>query len=214
MRENLFLRVKGFFAGATTIPDISNLLVDGGTSDVTVAEYKDKKSQLLANVGWVYAANQVIADDCSAVRLKLMHKMKDGDEEEVYSHEILDLIDDPNAIITAKQMWNLYYSYLNLTGEVYILKLDQKGQPLLETNKLPSALFPLPSHLCEFTVGKNNWEESTVKYNGIEYPITAILRDVNPDPENIYKGMSIVRKASLTIDTDVQLHHRKLLSFA
>ena len=205
MRESMFSRVKSFFSGVNQMQDISNLLVGDVGDNITVAEYKDKRAQLMANVGWVYAANQVIADDCSAVRLKLMHKMTDGDEEEVYSHEVLDLLDDPNMVITAKQLWNLYYSYLNLTGEAYILKLDQNGNPLTNKAKLPSALFPLPSHLCEFHIGEKDWNESYVMFNGDRYPISAILRDINPDPENIYQGMSIVRKASLTVDTDIQM---------
>lgn len=205
MRESMFSRVKSFFSGVNQMQDISNLLVGDIGDSISVAEYKDKTAQLMANVGWVYAANQVIADDCSAVRIKLMRKRDDGDEEEVYSHEVLDLLDDPNAVITAKQLWNLYYSYLNLTGEAYILKLDQRGNPLTDNRKLPSALFPLPSHLCDFFVGEKDWNQSYVIFNGVKYPISCILRDINPDPENIYRGMSIVRKASLTIDTDVQM---------
>lgn len=204
MKESMFTRVKSFFSGVNQMQDITNLLVDG-SNNIGIEEYKDKSSQLMANVGWVYSANQVIADDCASVRLKLMHKMNDGDEEEVYSHEILDLLDDPNNVITAKQLWNLYYSYLNLTGEAYILKLDRNGKPLDDKKKLPSALFPLPSHLCEFHVGENSWDESYVIFNGERYSINTILRDINPDPENIYNGMSIVRKASLTVDTDIQM---------
>ena len=205
MKQNMFTRVKSFFSGVNQMQDISNLLVGDVGESITVSEYKTKQAQLMANVGWVYAANQVIADDCSAVRLKLMHKMADGDEEEVFSHEILDLLDDPNNVITAKQLWNLYYSYLNLTGEAYILKLDQNGNALEDKSKLPSALFPLPSHLCDFHVGEKSWDESYVLYNGDRYPSNAVLRDINPDPENIYNGMSIVRKASLTVDTDIQM---------
>ena len=205
MRQNMFTRVKSFFSGVNQMQDISNLLVGDVGESITVSEYKTKQAQLMANVGWVYAANQVIADDCASVRLKLMHVMNDGDEEEVFSHEILDLLDDPNNVITAKQLWNLYYSYLNLTGEAYILKLDRNGNALEDKSKLPSALFPLPSHLCDFHVGEKSWDESYVLYNGDRYPINAVLRDINPDPENIYNGMSIVRKASLTVDTDIQM---------
>ena len=205
MKQNMFTRVKSFFSGVNQMQDISNLLVGDVGESITVSEYKTKQAQLMANVGWVYAANQVIADDCASVRLKLMHVMNDGDEEEVFSHEILDLLDDPNNVITAKQLWNLYYSYLNLTGEAYILKLDRNGNALEDKSKLPSALFPLPSHLCDFHVGEKSWDESYVLYNGDRYPINAVLRDINPDPENIYNGMSIVRKASLTVDTDIQM---------
>ena len=205
MKNNMFTRVKSFFSGVNQMQDITNLLVGDVGDNISVTEYKNKSAQLMANIGWVYSANQVIADDCASVRLKLMHNMKDGDQEEVYSHEILDLLNDPNNVITAKQLWNLYYSYLNLTGEAYILKLDRKGNALEDKTKLPSALFPLPSHLCEFFVGEKSWEQSYVMFNGEKYSINAVLRDINPDPENIYNGMSIVRKASLTIDTDIQM---------
>ena len=83
MKESMFTRVKSFFSGVNQMQDITNLLVDG-SNNIGIEEYKDKSSQLMANVGWVYSANQVIADDCASVRLKLMHKMNDGDEEEVY----------------------------------------------------------------------------------------------------------------------------------
>ena len=59
--------------------------------------------------------------------------------------------------------------------------------------------------MCEFFVGEKSWDESYVLFNGERYPINAVLRDINPDPENIYNGMSIVRKASLTVDTDIQM---------
>lgn len=194
-------RVKAFFGG---VPVIQN--IDWGNGDgIAVTEYKDKDQQIKANVGWVFAASQVIADECASIPLKLIHKMDDGDDEEIYSHPILDLINNPNAVLTAKQFWNLYYSYLNLTGEAYILKLDKQGKPLENTRELPTALFPLPSHLCQFVLGEKSYDQSHVVYGGMAYPIQAILRDLNPDPENYYNGMSIVRKASLTIDTDIQM---------
>lgn len=201
----LGMRVRSFFTGGNYIPSLDMMGGDGVMEQITIEEYKDKRSQLNANIGWVYTANQAIADDAGAVQMKLYKRKRDGDLEEVFTHEILDLIDNPNNALTSKQFWSLYHSYLNLTGEAYILKLDQKGKPLLDNKKLPSALFPIPSHLAEFKIGKNSWDESVISFNGTDYPITAILRDINPDPENPYYGMSVVRKASLTIDTDLQM---------
>lgn len=195
-------RVRGFMTGAGYIPSLSKI---GDESQLTVEEYTDKGSQLNANIGWVYTANQAISDDAGAVKLKLYKVKKNGDKEEVISHEALSLLRNPNNVLTSKQFFSLHHSYLNLTGESYILKLDRNGKPLLDKNKLPTALFTLPAHLCDFKLGKNSWDESTVRFNGVEYPIDAILRDINPDPENIYNGMSVVRKASLTIDTDIQM---------
>lgn len=197
--------LKSFFTGIPYTNPIDWNAMNSSSDGLFNNEYESKSDQLKANLGWVYAANTAIADNCSAVPFRLLHNMKDGDQEEVFSHEILDLLDNPNMFMSAKQLWNLYYQYLNLTGEAYILKLDQRGEPLTE-KKLPSALFPLPSHLCSFNYeGKNSYDEITITYNGQEFPVQAILRDINPDPENPYVGISVVRKAALTIDTDTQM---------
>ena len=205
-RKTFGARVKAYFGGVSpTIPALPSMSsLEGGEPSLTAEEYRSKVAQLKANIGWVYSVNSQIADDTSAVKLRLYRKMPSGETEEVTDHDILRLIDDPNLAITSRQMWNLHYQYLNLTGESYILKLDNNGKPLMNNKVLPSALLPLPSHLVEFKVGKN-WTDSTIKMGEVEYPITAVLRDSNPDPENIYKGVSVVRKASLTVDTDYEM---------
>ena len=197
--------LKSFFTGIPYTKPI-DLGYETSSDGLYNYEYKDKKDQLQANLGWVFAANTAIADNCSKVPFILLRNMPDGDQEQVYDHEILDLLNNPNMFMTARQLWNLYYQYLNLTGEAYILKLDKDGSPLTDTRKLPSALFPLPSHMCSFNYeGKSSYDEITINFSGIEYPVTAILRDINPDPENPYVGVSIVRKSALTVDTDVQM---------
>jgi len=205
-RKTFGARIKAYFGGiAPTVPALPSMgSLEGGEPSLTAQEYRSKVDQLKANIGWVYAVNSQIADDTSAVKLRLYQKKPDGELEEIDEHPVLSLIDDPNLAITSRQMWNLHYQYLNLTGESYILKLDQNGKPLLNDKVLPSALLPLPSHMVEFKVGKN-WVDSIVKMGEVEYPITAVLRDSTPDPENIYKGLSVVRKASLTVDTDYEM---------
>lgn len=205
-RKTFGARIKAYFGGvAPTVPAMPSIAsLEGGEPTLSAQEYRTKVDQLKANIGWVYAVNSQIADDVSAVKLRLYQKKPDGELEEVFNHPVMDLIDDPNLAITSRQMWNLHAQYLNLTGESYILKLDQNGKPLLKTNVLPSALLPLPSHLVEFKVGQN-WTDSIVKMGETEYPISAVLRDSTPDPENIYKGVSVVRKASLTVDTDYEM---------
>jgi len=194
-------RIKAFFGGVGWLPSISWYSPD----QMPDIDYTDKSNQLKANLGWVFAANDVISEECASVPLKLIHVNKKDDDEEVYDHELLDLINNPNAILTSKQFWALYFSYLNLTGEAYILKLDRSGNPLTDEKTLPSALFPLPSHLCQFKVGEKSYADSKVIFNGETYPIQAILRDIVPNPENIIHGMSVVQKSALVIDTDYQM---------
>ena len=194
-------RVKAFFGNIGWLPNISWYSPD----QLPDIDYSDKANQLKANLGWVFAANDVIAEECASVPLKLVRVNKKDDDEEVFDHELLDLINNPNAVLTSKQFWSLYFSYLNLTGEVYILKLDRAGNPLEDSKVLPAALYPLPSHLCQFKLGERSYDESTVIFNGHTYSIKAILRDIVPNPENFTQGMSVVQKSALTIDTDYQM---------
>lgn len=200
-KQGIVHRIKSVFGGSIPVmPDINSIYSDG----LSYNEYRNKDAQIKANTGWVYLASETIAERCASVKLKLYRNMPDGDKEEIYNHEILSLLNNPTATITAKQLWSLYYQYMNLTGETYILKLDRNGEPLTDISKLPSALVLLPSNKCDFKLGKV-WSDSVVSFGAMNYPISAIIRDINPDPENIYHGMSVVKKASLTIDTDYEM---------
>lgn len=202
--RKVFNRQPKIKAMTPTVPSMPSIDQAFGSDGLTQNEYRDKNAQLKANTGWVYLASETIAERCASVQLRLYRQMKNGDQEEVFDHEILDLLNNPTMTMTAKQLWSLYYQYMNLTGEGYLLKLGRDGKPMDNEKKLPSALMLLPSNKCEFIVG-DTWDKSIVRFGGVEYPITAIIRDINPDPENMYHGMSIVRKASLTIDTDYEM---------
>lgn len=192
--------------GIATIPSLpwTELWSGGDTSSPSrLNNYSTKSEMLRANIGWVYSANSAIADECSAVKLKLYRKLSDGDREEVLDHEILDLIRKPNNILRGRQFWSLYYQYMNLTGEAYMLKYY--GNKVLEDEKkLPQALHILPSHLATLKLA-GTLSDSKIAFLTEEYPTSAVVRDINPDPENPYYGRSIISAAAATIDTDVQM---------
>jgi HK97 family phage portal protein len=165
--------------------------------------YKLKQEQVQANIGWVFAANNAIVEACAAVDLKLYQLKTDGDKEEITSHEILDLLDTPNAAHTGEQFRQLHFTYMNLTGESYLLKM-MGNSPLENAAKLPQALHILPSHSVMFELGAD-YNSSKIKIGNDEYPITAVIRDINPDPFNPYKGRSIIAAAAASIDTDEQM---------
>ena len=89
--------------------------------------YDDKRSQLEANLGWCFAANNAIADPTAAVELKLYRKEKDGKRTEIIEHELLDLLDAPNLAHTGEQLRHLHFTYMNYVGESYIYMRDLNG---------------------------------------------------------------------------------------
>lgn len=174
--------------------------------------FKLKPEQVRANVGWVFAANNAIVEACAAVPLTLYQKKKDGDREQIFMHEILDLFNTPNAAHTGEQFRQLHYTYMNLTGESYMLKM-MGNNPLEDNKKLPQALHILPSHDVDFTLGDDYWS-SIVKLGDSEYSIKSVIRDINPDPFNPYKGRSIIAASAATIDTDEQMKEWNRRMFA
>lgn len=167
--------------------------------------YTDKREQLTANLGWCFAANNAIVDPTAAVELKLYRIKNDGDREEIKQHEILNLLDAPNLAHTGEQLRHLHFTYMNYVGESYIyMRGYDSGHFVPAKGKLPAALEIFPAHLVDFKL-KSSFTESTVKYANETYPLTAFIRDLNPDPERPYSGRSIVRAGALTIDLENQM---------
>jgi HK97 family phage portal protein len=168
-------------------------------------EYKSKPDQMSANVGWSFAANGAIAQPASRVKFKLYQRMADGEREEIFEHEILDLLDNPNMAHTGEQLRALHYTYMNFTGESYILMTDASGPFIPRKGKLPLALQILESHSVTFKM-EPAFLDSYIKINNQEFPIQSVIRDLNPNPVRPYDGMSVVEAAALTIDLDRKMN--------
>lgn len=201
LRVRLAARILG--KDKAFIPHLANVMdiFDPGNP---LRDYRTKHEAMTANIGWAFTANDAIARPTARIELKLYRKQKDGDREEVESHEILDLLKRPNGALTGKQMRRLHFSYMNFAGESYTLMMKGDKPFVPQSGQLPDSLHILPAHLCEFTLG-DTYSQSTVKFNNETYPITAIVRDLNPDPRNPYFGQSIITAAAATIDTDEQM---------
>lgn len=168
--------------------------------------YVTKQEQLTANLGWSYAANKAIVDDCASVPLKLFRKKSDGDKEEIKgAHPILDLLANPNNAHTGEQMAQLHYTYMNFNGEAYTM-MFRNGLPWTPNpGQLPQALQEIPAHLCTFKLSDDGYSKSTVKFNNQIYPLSVFVRDINPDPSYPYNGQSIIAAAASIINTDNQM---------
>ncbi|WP_345420048.1 hypothetical protein, partial [Pseudonocardia xishanensis] len=166
------------FRGKEFIPALPP---EGGGSSARVKTYASKHEQLSANVGWCFTPNNAITEPLSAIPLKLYSKTKSGKKEDVGEHEILYLIDNPRHGLTGEQLRQLDGSYVNFTGETYILMLDKAGAFEPRKGQLPGALDIFPSHKVGFHLGEV-YTASTVSYAG-SYPIRSFIRNINPSLE-------------------------------
>lgn len=165
-------------------------------------DYKTKPAQIKANLGWVYAANNFIAEAFAGVEWKLTKTLANGDKETVTEHPLLALLDSPVEAMHGMQFGYLHASYLNLVGESYVVPMGQNSQ----NPKLPAALHILPAHAVEYRINKDTGDE-IIKIGKDLYLENTVdkrtfYRDYRPDPEEPYKGKSIVAAAASAIDTD------------
>lgn len=171
-------------------------------------DFRNKQEQLQANLNWSYAANKAIVDPAAAVQLKIGRRNKDGDLEEATdgrAKELGDLLENPNNIHTWEQLAGLHYTYMNFNGEAYTM-MFRAGQPWTPTpGQLPHALQEIPAHKCQFKLSKEGYSQSTVKYQGQEYPLSVFVRDLNPNPSDPYVGMSIISAAASVINSDMEM---------
>lgn len=180
------------------IPSLSSLASSDGfstDSQSRIREYKSKGDQIDANVGWVYAANDFIAEDFAAVETTLFDLDKD---EAVEEHELLSLIDNPNKLQNTEYTFReLYATYIKLTGEFYALPVF-----IGENDPVPAAIHILPPHVCSVDWGKT-YDETTVRVGGNQtYKLTDLYRDIKPDPKNPKEGRGVVTAAASAIDID------------
>lgn len=206
-RKRLSAARQLIFNGSVKKEFIPALNPDGGVffgNQGRLNDYADKMSQLQANVGWSFTANTSIAEPTAAVQIKLYQRKKDGDREEITQHEILDLLDAPNFMLTGEQLKQLHFTYMNFVGESYIYMRDGTGSFIPSKGHLPDALDIFPAHIAQFQLGVT-YLDSIVRLGGNTYPIGAFIRDLNPDPEFPYFGRSIIKAAALAIDSDDQM---------
>lgn len=171
--------------------------VAGKTND-----YKTKPAQIRANLGWVYAANNFIAEAFAGVEWRLKKTLPNGDKETITEHPLLALLDSPVDNMHGMQFGYLHASYLNLVGDSYIVPLGQNSK----NPKLPAALHILPAHMVEYKVNKETGDEAIKIGKDLYLENTlekrTFYRDYRPDPENPSMGKSIVSAAASAIDTD------------
>lgn len=151
--------------------------------------------------GWVYGCVRAIAEEIAKQKFRLFQVQKDGTHEEIFDHELLDLLDGVNPFQTGYDLKYITSSHLELAGNSYWLLDGVKT----ETDK-PTALFvlspkhtnPIPAKLPEFIKGYKysiNGETQIFKQH-------EILHFKYPDPNDPYQGIGTVQAIMDWIQTD------------
>lgn len=187
----------------------------------------NQREQMRAYLDWVYGAASTVAKDAatidfrayanrskvksSRIAQRLVHHpnvvrelvKRDGQQsvlEELDNHVLLDLLDHPNTYMDAQYFYELTFLHLQLAGEAFwgILR-NGLGKP--------GELWPMVPYNMKEVPGANSSEFIKgwlyrVGAEDIPWDFKDVVHIKLPDPNNFFRGMSIVRAAARVIDTD------------
>ena len=153
--------------------------------------------------GWVYACTRAIAEEIANMQWRLFKVGKDGDDEELFEHEILDLLDGVNEFQTGYELKYTMGAHLELAGNVY-LYLDGVNA---EGGK-PKAFYILKPSGVRIVVDRSQFPHRISKYvyteTGKQYEFEPyqILHLKYPDPNDSEEGIGTVQSIASWIDAD------------
>lgn len=162
----------------------------------------DPARALEAYSNWVYAAIKAIAVEVSSIDFKLFKVGKDTDEQ-LYEHELLDILSAVNDYQTGLELYYLTAAHLEAVGNSFWFLEGVNS----ETDKPLAIHVMVPSKvkiLC-------NREEFPTRIQGYEYRLGSrayqfqpyqVLHIKYPDPNDPVEGIGTVQSIGQWIDAD------------
>lgn len=160
---------------------------------------------------WVFMNISVLAEEVSKLEPELFKVVMKGGQmemEQVFQHDVLDLLDRWNEVTTSSDGFYLTEAHLDLTGDAFwYLEGGANG-------KIPEKIYILQPDNIELQLGDFDKEQGTLvegykykvlidgKPKEIDYDKDEILHIKVPNPANPYRGQSTVEAIAATIDTD------------
>ena len=149
---------------------------------------------------YVFAAVNKIAQKVSAVDLKLFEIANSkGELKEHPSHEILDLLYRPNPFQTRSEFFKITTINKKMTGEAFWWKVRGNRSKPLELWNLRPDLMTIVADKEKFI---KRYELTKLDGTKEHFEPQDIIHFKDPNPTDIYRGMSPLRPAQSRIETE------------
>lgn len=176
-----------------------------GSSDAFFVWQSQKKlaaeKAMGLNTSWVYTCIRAIAEEIANIELRLFQINKEGEQEEIFEHELLDLLGGVNSFQTGFELKYLTAAHLEFAGNAYWV-LDGVEN---ESGK-PSAIYILnPRYVKVIRAPAPNFIEGYEYRIGSEYrkfEPYQIIHLKYPDPNDPYEGIGTVQAIERWINAD------------
>lgn len=165
---------------------------------------------LQSNKGWVYRNNDVIAQEVSKIEFELYTIGLSGGEivyNEIESHPLLDLLDQPNTETTKSDSIYTIQSHKKLSGDAFWLKLRGAGGQVVALRTLPpdkvNLILRKPDEKDPTVIQAFNYKD-VIDGNKIDitYDPKDIIHFKKPNPNNPFRGLGAVEALADDIDLD------------
>ncbi len=167
-----------------------------GGESFTKYSYLDQYGKSL----YVFAAVNKIANKVSAAELKMYQvTSKDGESEELLSHDALDLLDRFNPYQTRTEFLKTAWINKKLTGEAFWWKVRNNGGEVVELWNLRPDFMTVVSDSETFI---KHYELNKADGKKEIFQPEDIIHFKDPDPKNAHRGMSPLKASSTRIETE------------
>lgn len=150
---------------------------------------------------WSYACIRAIAEEMANMKFKLIRINKDGTEEEITSHPLLDQLEAVNQFQTGYELKYLTSAHLEMVGNAYWLLEGVEDEA-----DTPSAIYPLnPKYIRILKAPLPEF------IRGYEYRVSGKIQKLEPyqiihfkypDPNDPYEGIGTMQAIHSWIEAD------------
>jgi HK97 family phage portal protein len=178
---------------AVPFPMPTNRITFTGSGQTT--GNKEGMLRYYKDIVWVRTAVTTIATAVGQVDWRLYKLHKDGDREEVDSHELLDLINKPNPFQSGHEFRELHQVFTELLGECYHIKQMNKGTKELWI--APAQYMSAISDPVNYISGYKYERESVVKL----FKPEEVIAFLEVNPLNQLEGVGRAQSAAIEIES-------------
>ena len=154
--------------------------------------------KVYGEVGWLFAANNLISESVAEVKWHLYNKDDGQKGDLVETHPLLDMLAYVNPFQTKYQFLQLLQLYIGLVGEAFIvLNFNNLGVPAEMWLAPPQHMIIVPSsttYIDHYEYRKGN--------DRLRLEIPEVIHIMNPDPSNPYRGRGTAQTIGVDLDSE------------